>query len=407
MITLSRIGQSIHSSPTLKINEKAAQLRAQGESVIHLGGGEPKSCAPFGAIVAASNLLNSGEIRYTPSAGTPALRKAIVDYTQTFYRQEITPKNVIASNGAKQAIMTALLAIIDPGDEVIFPAPYWVSYPEMVSLCGGVSRVVNPESGYIPTIKAFEAAISPKTKAIILNSPNNPSGLTYPESLVSDLVQLCERRDLWLIMDDIYHRLTFDGYPMLSCFDYAQSFDERSKLVVINGISKQYAMTGFRIGWAVASPVLIQAMNNIQSHFSSGPSALLQHAAVAALTGPQSSVESLRLTLQNQRDVLVDLARSIPGLKVEKPHGTFYSFIDFSAYEKSSHKLAEYLINSVRVATVPGLDFGMEGHLRISYCGSMKDIVEGFRRISWALGADGSDEIEIGGKRVRRAECIK
>ncbi len=401
---LSHLAQKLRPSPTLVINDRAAELKAQGESVIHLGGGEPKSRAPMSALQSAAQMLSTGEVRYTPASGSPAMKDAVIRYTKDFYRYEVKRSNVIVSNGAKQSIYTALLAICNPGDEVIFPAPYWVSYPDMVELCGGVSRVVMPQVGYIPTLSEFEAQITEKTKVILLNSPNNPTGLTYPEELLRGLVELCEKRNLWLILDDIYHRLIFDGRMRLSGYDYVTKHGDDSKLVVINGISKQYAMTGFRIGWAVGQAPLIKAMANIQSHQTSGPSSLSQQAAVAAILGEQSSVDCLCETLQNQRDVLVSRLRSIPGIKVENPHGTFYTFVDCRAYDNDSTRLAQYLLNSVRVATVPGVAFGMEGHLRISFCSSLKEIIEGVERISFALDPNGPSERLCGLKRITRSD---
>ncbi|HHQ49321.1 MAG TPA: pyridoxal phosphate-dependent aminotransferase [Acidobacteria bacterium] len=402
-MTLSLIARTIGESVTLKLNETAAILRAKGDPVIHLGGGEPKGKPPMDAILSAAALLNSGEVRYTPADGIPALKQAIIRYTEEFYGRSPAPENVMASGGAKQAIMVCLQAILNPQDEVIFPAPYWVSYPEMVKLVGAVPVPVKPEDGsFIPRIEDIEQVLSSYTKAVIINSPNNPSGAVYPESFIADVVELCERRGLYLIMDDIYHRLIFDGRTPVNCYDYAKDHTENSRLVVINGISKQYAMTGFRIGWAVANRKLIEAMTNIQGHQTSGPSALLQHAAVGAINGIQTSVNSLRMTLENNRNVLMDRLRSFNGVRVEEPGGTFYSFADFSAYEKDSVKLANFLLEKVQVVTVPGREFGMDGHLRISYCGSIKDITEGIERMKWALDPDAPNELYIGERKLVR-----
>ncbi len=291
-MSLSLIAKSIGESATLKLNEIAAILRAKGDPVIHLGGGEPKGKAPLDAILAATSILNSGEVRYTPPDGIPALKQAIIRYTDDFYGWRPQPENVMAAGGAKQAIMSALHAILDPQEEVIFPAPYWVSYPEMVKLVGGVPVPVQPEDGgFIPRIQDIEQVIGSYTKAVIINSPNNPTGAVYPEGFIKDVVELCEERGLWLIMDDIYHRLIFDGRKPVNPYAFAKDHSDNSKLICINGVSKQYAMTGFRIGWAVGNTRLIEVMTNIQGHETSGPSAVLQHAAVGAINGIQSSVE--------------------------------------------------------------------------------------------------------------------
>lgn len=402
-MSLSQIARSISPSPTLALNEKAAILREKGDPVIHLGGGEPKSKAPIDAILAAAAHLNSGEIRYAPADGIPALKKAIIRYTEEFYHKSVAPENVIASGGAKQAIMVALQAILNPQEEVLYPSPYWVSYPEMAKLCGAIGVPVVPEDGsFYPRLKDIEQRVGPYTKAIIINSPNNPTGAMYSEEFIAEIVDFCERRDIYLIMDDIYHRLVFDGKKPISCYDFAKDKTENSKLIVINGVSKVYAMTGFRIGWAVANKKIIEAMTNIQGHQTSGPSVLLQKAAVGALNGIQSSIDSLRCTLENNRNVMIDRLKAFKGVKVTKPDGTFYCFADFSAYEKSSHKLSNMLIDKVLVLTVPGAEFGMEGYLRLSYCGSIKDITEGIERMKWALDPDSPNELYLGDRKLVR-----
>jgi aspartate aminotransferase len=402
-MSLSQIGRSIGESVTLKLNEKAAILRAKGEPVIHLGGGEPKSKPPMDALVAAAAMLNSGEVRYTPADGTPALKQAIIRYTEEFYDRPVTPWNVMASGGAKQAIMVALQAILNPQEEVLYPAPYWVSYPEMAKLCGAIGVPVHPEDGsFYPTIRDVEEKVGSYTRAVIINSPNNPSGAMYSAEFIADVVDFCERRDLYLIMDDIYHRLIFDGRRPINCWEFAKDKTENSKLIIINGVSKQYAMTGFRIGWAVANKKLIEAMTNIQSHQTSGPSALLQHAAASALAGLQSSVESLRVTLENNRNVLMSRLESFDGVRVTKPDGTFYLFADFSHYDKNSTRLSEFLLNKVLVVTVPGVEFGMEGYLRLSYCGTIKDVTEGTERMKWALDPNAPNELYIGNRKLVR-----
>ncbi len=402
-MSLSQIAKSISASPTLALNEKAAVLREKGDPVIHLGGGEPKSKAPMDAIISASAHLNTAEVRYAPADGIPALKKAIINYTEEFYNRRFGVQNVIASGGAKQAIMVALQAILNPQEEVVYPAPYWVSYPEMVKLCGGIGVPVLPEDGsFYPTIQDIEKKVGSNTKAIIINSPNNPTGVMYSEEFIADIVKFCEKKNIYLIMDDIYHRLIFDGNKPINCLEYAKDFSENSKLILINGVSKQYAMTGFRIGWAVGNKKVIEAMSNIQGHQTSGPSVLLQKAAVGALNGIQSGVENLRITLENNRNIMIDLLNSFEGVKVTKPDGTFYCFADFSAYEKDSNKLSNLLIDKVMVLTVPGKEFGLDGHLRLSYCGTIKEITEGIERIKWALDPNSPNELYVGDRKLVR-----
>jgi aspartate aminotransferase len=402
-MSLSQIAKSIKPSPTLALNEKAAILREKGDPVIHLGGGEPKSRAPMDAILSAVNLLNSGEVRYAPADGTPEMKKAIIRYTEEYYHRKVNVENVIASSGAKQAIMVALQAILNPQEEIIYPAPYWVSYPDMARLCGAIPIAALPEDGtFYPRLKDIEQRVGSYTKAIIINSPNNPSGAYYSEEFIADIVDFCERKNIYLIMDDIYHRLLFDGRKTYSAYDYTKKSVEESKLIIINGVSKQYAMTGFRIGWAVGNKKLIEAMANIQGHQTSGPSVVMQKAAVGALNGIQSSVDNLRVTLENNRNVLVEQLRSFSGVKVTVPDGTFYLFADFSAYEKDSQKLSSYLIDKVMVLTVPGKEFGLDGHLRISYCGTIKDITDGVERMKWALDPNAPNELYIGDRKLVR-----
>jgi aspartate aminotransferase len=400
---LSQLALSIKESPTLKLNETAAILRDKGEPVIHLGGGEPKSRTPLDAIISCTALLNTGEVRYTPADGIPALKKAVIRYTDEHYARAVKPENVIVSSGAKQSIMVALHSILDSNDEVIFPAPYWVSYPEMVKLAGGVPVVVTPSDGsFEPSFEDITQAVGSYTKAIILNSPNNPSGVMYSEGLVAQVVEFCERRNIWLIMDDTYNRLVFDGRAPTNAYGYTDKDVEESKLLVVNCVSKMYAMTGFRIGWAVGNRELIKAMGNIQSQQTSGPAAPSQWAAVGALNGIQNSIAALRSTLENQRNVLVARLEAIPGVKVVKPAGTFYTFPDFSAYEKSSQKLAQFLLEKVRVVVVPGREFGFEGHIRVSFCGAMKEIKEGVERIQWALDPNAPNELYLGSRKLVR-----
>ena len=390
-------------SVTLKLNETAAILRAKGEPVIHLGIGEPKSKAPLDALIAAAGSLSSGDVRYTPADGIPALKQAIVRYTGDMYKRIVSPENVIASSGAKQAIMVALQAILNPQDEVVFPAPYWVSYPEMVKLCGAVPVPVIPEDGsFHPTIQDIERVTGSYTKAIIINSPNNPSGVMYSEQFIAEVVEFCDKKSIYLIMDDIYHRLLFNGKKAISCYKFLNKSIDESKLIVINGVSKQYAMTGFRIGWAVANRKLIKAMTNIPSHQTSGPSVVLQLAAVGAINGIQSGVDNLCLTLENNTRVMMEQLNAFEGVRAVQPDGTFYCFVDFSHYEKDSTKLSYFLLDKVRVITVPGIEFGLEGYLRLSTCGSIKDITQGIERIKWALDPNSPNELFIGERKLVR-----
>ena len=402
-MSISQLAREIKESPTLKMNEKARLLREKGEPVIHLGAGEPKSKVPIDAILNCANKLQTADIRYTPTEGIPSLLKAIIRYTEDAYDKIVGPENVIVTTGAKSALYNVLMSIINPQDEVIFPAPYWVSYPEIVKMLYGIPVAVRSEDGrFQPRIQDIKEATSSYTKAIIINSPNNPSGAVYSEDFIGEIVEFCEKKDIYLIMDDIYHKLVFDGKVAPSVFDFTKDNSDSSKIILVNGVSKMYAMTGFRIGWTVANKKLTAAMVNVQAQNTSCPSVVLQEAAVGALTGVQNSVENLRITLQNNRNVMVNELNAFNGIHLEKPNGTFYCLPDFSAYEKDSVKLANFLLEKAMVVTVPGKEFGIDGHLRLSYCGTIKEITEGIARIKWALDPDSPNEIYIGDRKLRR-----
>jgi aspartate aminotransferase len=402
-MNLSRLASSIAESPTLKLNALAKSMQAQGIPVIHLGGGEPKNKAPRSAVEAGTAYLAAGDVKYTPSAGTASLRKAAAEYTEKNYGRKAAAENIIISSGAKQTLYNLLFTLLDPGDEVIFPAPYWVSYPEMVRMRGGVPVMVpSSTETHTPRAEDLLGAVTPRTKAILLNSPNNPSGALYGADLIEELVRFCEKKDIWLIADDIYHKLVFDGIQAPNPCAYTDRGVEESRLIILNAVSKIYGMTGFRIGWAVAPKQIISVMNNIQAATTSCNSGVLMAAAEAALNGPQEGVGELVSLLETNRDALLKSLAEIPGVRVVKPHGTFYSLPDFSAFGKDSMTLCNLLLEKAFVVTVPGKEFGAENHLRISYCGSRADVVEGIARIRWVLDPSSPKEIRIGEKTTVR-----
>ena len=402
-MSISHLAKSIAESPTLALNEQARILRERGEAVIHLGIGEPKNKAPIHAILSSASRLATGDIKYSPTDGIPSLKKAIIRYTEENYGRLVAPENVIVSSGAKQSIFNVLYTILNPQDEVILLAPYWVSYPEMIKMVYGVPVVVTPEDGsFHPRLADIERAAGRSTRAIIVNSPNNPSGVMYSAEFIASIVDYCERKGIYLIMDDIYHKLVFDGKHPATAYQFTDRDLEDSKLIVVNGISKLYGMTGFRIGWVIAPRPLVQIMTNVQAQTTSCASVVLQAAAEGALTGPQSLVESLRLAIENNRNVMMQELRAFSGVKCIPPDGTFYCLPDFRAYSGDSVGLSKFLLDKARVVTVPGKEFGMEGHLRLSYAGTVKDVTEGVARIRWALDPNAPNEIYVGDRKLIR-----
>lgn len=400
---LSKLAADIAESPTLALNEEARLLRERGEAVINLGIGEPKNKTPINAILASAARLTSGEVKYTPADGMPSLKKAIIRYTEESYDRLAAPENVLVTNGAKQSLFNIFYSILNPQDEVIILAPYWVSYPEIVKMCLARPVIVTPEDGsFKPRFEDIERAVTAYTRAIIVNSPNNPSGAIYPAELLSNLVDFCERKGIFLVCDDIYHKLTFDHKEAPPAYRFTDRDIEGSHVLVVNGVAKIYGMTGFRVGWVVGPRDLVRVMTNVTAQMTSGVSPVSQAAAEGALNGMQSVVEALRLQIQNNRDVLVQEMKSFNGARLIPPDGTFYALPDLRAFGSSSVEIARFLLKKAMVVTVPGREFGMEGHLRVSFSGTVKDVTEGIARIKWALDPTSPNEIYIGDKKLIR-----
>jgi aspartate aminotransferase len=400
---LSKLASAIAESPTLALNEEARLLRERGEPIIHLGIGEPKNKTPIAAILASASKLTSGEVKYTPADGTLALKKAIIRYTEENYDRLVAPENVIVTNGAKQSLFNIFYSILNPQDEVVILAPYWVSYPEIVKMCMGRPVIVTPEDGtFTPRFEDIERAVTGYTRAIIVNSPNNPSGVVYPPELIKKLVDFCERKGIFLVCDDIYHKLVFDGKEAAPAWRFTKRDVEDSHVIVVNGVAKVYGMTGFRVGWVVAPRALVRVMANVTVQTTSGVSPVSQAAAEGALNGLQNIVEALRLQIQNNREVLLQEMRTFNGARLIKPDGTFYALPDLRAFNTNSVEISRFLLQKALVVTVPGKEFGMEGHIRLSVAGSVKDVTEGIARIKWALDPTSPNEIYIGDKKMIR-----
>lgn len=400
---LSKLALDIAESPTLSLNEEARLLRERGEAVIHLGIGEPKNKTPINAILASAARLTSGEVKYTPADGMPALKKAIIRYTEENYNRLVAPENVIVTNGAKQSLFNIFYSILNPQDEVVVLAPYWVSYPEIIKMCMGRPVIVTPGDGtFTPRFEDIERAVTSYTRAILINSPNNPSGVIYPAELMEKLVAFCERKGIYLVCDDIYHKLTFDRNVAAPAWRFTNKDVENAPIIAINGVAKLYGMTGFRVGWVVAPRDLVRVMTNVTAQTTSGVSPVSQAAAEGALNGLQSVVEALRLQIQNNRDVLLQEFKTFNGARLIPPDGTFYALPDLRAFNASSVEVARFLLKKAMVVTVPGKEFGMEGHIRISFSGTVKEVTEGIARIKWALDPTSPNEIYIGNKKMVR-----
>ncbi|MEN8172319.1 MAG: pyridoxal phosphate-dependent aminotransferase [Chloroflexota bacterium] len=402
-MSLSIQARAIAPSPTFELNEQAAVLRAKGEPVINLGIGEPKNPTPINAILSSSAKLRVGDVKYSRVDGMPSLKKAVIQYTEENYGRMIAPENIIITTGAKQSLFNILYTLLNPQDEVIILAPHWVSYPEMIKMCYGVPVTVVPEDGtFYHRMEDITQSASSYTKAIIVNSPNNPSGVMYSPEFIGELVEYCESKGIYLIMDDIYHKLVFDRKTWRPGYYFTSKDIDTSHIIVVNGISKSYGMTGFRIGWVIAPRKLVLTMTNVQAQMTSNPSTLLQAGAEGALTGQQAIIENLRLTIENNRNVVMNELKAFNDLKIVHPDGTFYVLPDFRAYGTNSANLAQFILEKALVVTVPGSAFGMEGYLRLSYAGSIKDITEGIERMRWALDPEAPNEIYIGDRKLIR-----
>ncbi len=390
-----RLG-AVKPSPTLAVTAKAKELNSQGINIISLAAGEPDFDTPENIKLAAIEGIKNGATKYTNVSGTTELRQAVCEKFRRENGLSYAPDEVIVGTGGKQVIYNLFMATINEGDEVIIPAPYWVSYPDMVLLAGGTPVYVSSDmqSGFRARPEDIDAAVTESSKWIILNSPSNPSGATYTEDELKALADVIRKHpQLHVMCDDIYEHITFNGFVFKTLATVAP--DLKDRIFIVNGVSKAYAMTGWRIGYGAGTKELIKAMSIIQSQSTSNPSSISQIAALEALTGPQDYIKTNAGNFQKKRDLVLSLINAIPGLDCYKSEGAFYLFPKCSdIFGKktpegnvinSSNDVATYLLESANVAVVPGIAFGLEGYFRISYATSEKLLIDACSRISKAL----------------------
>ncbi len=393
MNTLSNRLNSLSPSATLAMSQKSAELKAQGVDVINLSVGEPDFNTPEHIKEAAKKAIDENWSRYSPVAGYPSLRNAIVAKLKQENGLDYTAAQISCANGAKQSVCNTILTLVNPGDEVIVPAPFWVSYPEMVKLAEGTPVIVAAgiEQDFKITPEQLEAAITPKTKALILCSPSNPTGSVYSKEELAALAAVLVRHEqVYVIADEIYEHINYIGRHE----SIAQFPELKERVVIVNGVSKAYAMTGWRIGFIAGPEWIVKGVNKLQGQYTSGPCSVSQKAAEAAYIGTQEPVEEMRKAFERRRDLIVRLAKEVPGFEVNVPQGAFYLFPKCSSfYGKSAHgrtvnnsdELAMYLLEVGHVACVGGTSFGAPECIRMSYATSDENIVEAIRRIKEAL----------------------
>ncbi len=380
----------VTASTTLAIDAQFKQMQAEGLDVIGFGAGEPDFNTPEHIKDAAIDAVHANQTRYTPAAGTEQLRKAICAQIKRDHGLDYEPSQIVVSSGAKHNLYIAFACLLNPGDEVILPAPYWVSYAEQIAMCGGVPVVVNTDehNGFDLTVADIAAAITPKTKAILINSPSNPTGMIIPRDKLLSIAQLCVDNEIFIISDEIYDKLVYDGAEFTSVPTLSPEI--KALTVLISGVSKSYAMTGWRVGYAAANKQLAKLMANYQSHSTSSPSTVSQKAAVAALLGDQSSVEEMRKVFAHRRALFLEKAAEIPFIQVVKPQGAFYVMMSIEAlvgktmYGRvigNADDFAELLLDKAMVAVVPCTGFGAPNYLRWGYATSDENIVKGLERL--------------------------
>lgn len=391
---LSKRVRAIKPSPTLAIDAKAKALRQQGIDIISFGTGEPDFDTPDNIKEAAVSAIKSGYTKYCPVSGSPEIKKAVIDKFKRDNGLDYEPAEIIVSCGAKHSLYNIFQTIIDDGDEVIIAAPYWVSYTDMVILAGGKPVIVNTDdkNGFKMTPGALEKAITSKTKAVILNSPSNPTGSMYGFDELKAIAAVCLKHNILIISDEIYEKLVFCGAKFLSIASVSP--EAKALTIVVNGVSKAFSMTGWRIGYAAGNKDIISAMAKIQSQSTSNPASISLKAAVEALNGKQDAVEMMRAEFEKRRNYIIERLNNMEGISCFKPDGAFYVFPNVSKLMgktfagkriNNDMEFADYLLEKAKIAVVPGLCFGAEGYMRLSYATSVEMIEEGMNRLQEAI----------------------
>lgn len=392
---LSKKISAIAESATLKVDSKAKALQAEGRPVISYAAGEPDFATPEHIVDAARKALDDPKnFRYTPAVGLPVLREAIVRKTKRDSGLDITPAQVIVTNGGKHAVYSAFQTILDPGDEVILPAPYWTSYSEEIQLADGVPVEVfaGADQGYKVTVEQLEAARTDRSKALLFCSPSNPTGAVYTPEETKAIGEWALANNLLVVTDEIYQNLTYDGVRAISIVEAVPELANNT--ILVNGVAKTYAMTGWRIGWFIGPADLVKGAANLQSHMTSNINNIAQIAAAAALDGPQEPIEEMRLAFERRRGLIIEELNKVPGFHCPMPEGAFYAYVDVTAAlgreirgvtPTTSLELADLILSEAEVAAVPGEAFGPSGYLRFSYALGDDAIVEGIRRIQALL----------------------
>ncbi|MBQ7108987.1 MAG: pyridoxal phosphate-dependent aminotransferase [Clostridia bacterium] len=388
-LKISKKASAVSPSPTLSIDSKFKQMKKDGIPVVGFGAGEPDFNTPENVKAAGIKAIENNFTRYTPASGTIELKQAICDKIKKDTGLEYTIGNIVISNGGKHALTNTFMAICDPGDEVVLPAPYWVSYPEMIKMADGVPVYIDTceETGFKFTIEQLKAAITPKTRALVLNTPSNPTGMVYTREEMVEIAKVAVENNIYVIFDEIYEKLIYEGEHT----NIATLGDDiRDLTIIVNGMAKTYAMTGWRIGYIAADEKLAKAMANIQSHATSNPNSIAQAAAVEALCGDQSFIDEMKATYVERRNYMVERINSIDGISCLNPNGAFYIFMNVRGVLGKEHygkvintaaELCEDMLERALVALVPSEGFGIDGYVRLSYATSMEVIQTGLDRI--------------------------